>query len=209
MSLSPRAPTVSTDADAIGEGRGGAARHGQAGRGQAAASSSSTKNCRKSSRKRRTCAASSHRNLSNWSTNSRNLFSEGTGLMDNAKAMEGILEEGLTPDEVDGLLGRRTQFQSYRDIDLGPAAGFSTRTASASSCRANIRRQPPISCRCFPALCRQDADEAAGKSRVDIVRRAVDLKNVNPALPRSSRPGCAIWSPNGGGKAEHRFGQGC
>ena len=41
------------------------------------------------------------------------LFSEGAGLMDNAKAMEGILEEGLTPDEVDGLLGRRTQFESY------------------------------------------------------------------------------------------------
>src|SRR6476660_8017516 len=30
------------------------------------------------------------------------LFSEGTGLMDNAKAIEDILEEGLTPDEVDG-----------------------------------------------------------------------------------------------------------
>ena len=31
------------------------------------------------------------------------LFTEGAGLMDNAKMMEGILEEGLTPDEVDGL----------------------------------------------------------------------------------------------------------
>ncbi len=41
------------------------------------------------------------------------LFSEGAGLMDNAKAMEGILEEGLTPDEVDGLLGRRAQFENY------------------------------------------------------------------------------------------------
>jgi flagellar motor switch protein FliG len=47
------------------------------------------------------------------------LFSEGTGLMDNAKAMEGILEEGLTPDEVDGLLGRRAQFQGLRDERLG------------------------------------------------------------------------------------------
>lgn len=41
------------------------------------------------------------------------LFTEGAGLMDNAKAMESILEEGLTPDEVDGLLGRRATFQSY------------------------------------------------------------------------------------------------
>ena len=41
------------------------------------------------------------------------LFTEGTGLMDNAKAIEAILEEGLTPDEVDGLLGRRAAFQAY------------------------------------------------------------------------------------------------
>ena len=33
------------------------------------------------------------------------LFTEGAGLMDNAKAIESILEEGLTPEEVDGLLG--------------------------------------------------------------------------------------------------------
>lgn len=41
------------------------------------------------------------------------LFTEGAGLMDNARAIEGILEEGLTPDEVDGLLGRRTAFTAY------------------------------------------------------------------------------------------------
>ena len=41
------------------------------------------------------------------------LFTEGAGLMDNAKAIEGILEEGLTPDEVDGLLGRRATFAAY------------------------------------------------------------------------------------------------
>jgi flagellar motor switch protein FliG len=41
------------------------------------------------------------------------LFTEGAGLMDNAKAIEAILEEGLTPDEVDSLLGRRTAFQAY------------------------------------------------------------------------------------------------
>lgn len=41
------------------------------------------------------------------------LFTEGTGLMDNARAIESILEEGLTPEEVDGLLGRRAAFQAY------------------------------------------------------------------------------------------------
>ena len=48
------------------------------------------------------------------------LFTEGAGLMDNAKAIEGILEEGLTPDEVDSLLGRRATFleRVYRDLPL-------------------------------------------------------------------------------------------
>ncbi|MGF9693399.1 MULTISPECIES: flagellar motor switch protein FliG [unclassified Rhizobium] len=41
------------------------------------------------------------------------LFTEGAGLMDNARAIESILEEGLTPEEVDGLLGRRTAFQAF------------------------------------------------------------------------------------------------
>lgn len=41
------------------------------------------------------------------------LFTEGAGLMDNAKAIESILEEGLTPEEVDGLLGRGASFQAY------------------------------------------------------------------------------------------------
>lgn len=35
------------------------------------------------------------------------LFTEGTGLMDNAKAIESILEEGLTPEEVDSLRSPR------------------------------------------------------------------------------------------------------
>jgi flagellar motor switch protein FliG len=44
-------------------------------------------------------------------TEFEDLFTEGAGLMDNAKAIEAILEEGLTPDEVDGLLGRRATFE--------------------------------------------------------------------------------------------------
>lgn len=42
------------------------------------------------------------------------LFTEGAGPMDNAKVIEGILEEGLAPDEVDELLGRRSTFQAYQ-----------------------------------------------------------------------------------------------
>jgi hypothetical protein len=91
------------------------------------------------------------------------LFSEGTGLMDNAKAMEGILEEGLTPDEVDGLLGRRTQFESLsrrsvwdRVQDLDPGAGRHV------PCNTSIRKPPPISYPCCPrAVCRQDPDDTA------------------------------------------------
>jgi hypothetical protein len=100
--------------------------------------------------------------LSNWSTNSRNLFSEGTGLMDNAKAMEGILEEGLTPDEVDGLLGRRTQFQSYETSIWDRLAGFRSgpgRQVSAERTSANSRLYRVDAA---DSLCRQDADEAAG-----------------------------------------------
>lgn len=43
------------------------------------------------------------------------LFTEGAGLMDNAKVIESILEAGLTPEEVDSLLGRRMAFQSYEE----------------------------------------------------------------------------------------------
>ncbi|WP_299866020.1 flagellar motor switch protein FliG [uncultured Hoeflea sp.] len=108
------------------------------------------------------------------------LFSEGTGLMDNAKAMEGILEEGLTPDEVDGLLGRRAQFESYettvwerlQDADPGRVGRF-------------LQDEHPQTAAYIVSML---PTEFAGKTlmqipesnRVDIVRRAVDLKNVNP-----------------------------
>lgn len=72
------------------------------------------------------------------------LFTEGAGLMDNAKMMEGILEEGLTPDEVDGLLGRRAAFQAFESTiwdrlqDADPAS-------CRSSCSTSTRRPSPIS----------------------------------------------------------------
>jgi flagellar motor switch protein FliG len=73
------------------------------------------------------------------------LFTEGAGLMDNAKAIESILEEGLTPDEVDSLLGRRTAFQATRTRS-GTASATGIPFSSANSCCANIRRPLPTSC---------------------------------------------------------------
>ena len=108
------------------------------------------------------------------------LFSEGTGLMDNAKAMEGILEEGLTPDEVDGLLGRRTQFQAFetsiwdklQDSDPDRVGKF-LETEHPQTAAYIVSMLPT-------AFAGRTLMKLPEKSRVDIVRRAVDLKNVNP-----------------------------
>lgn len=108
------------------------------------------------------------------------LFSEGTGLMDNAKAMEGILEEGLTPDEVDGLLGRRKQFESYETTvwdrlqDLDPDRVGQFLQSEHPQTAAYIISMLPTG---FASKTLMVLPEP---SRVDIVRRAVDLKNVNP-----------------------------
>lgn len=108
------------------------------------------------------------------------LFSEGTGLMDNAKAIESILEEGLTPEEVDGLLGRRTAFQAYeasiwdrlQDADPAFVGKFLSRehpqtvayilTMLPSAFGAKVLLQLPDS------------------RRADIMNRTVNLKTVSP-----------------------------
>ena len=108
------------------------------------------------------------------------LFSEGAGLMDNAKAMEGILEEGLTPDEVDGLLGRRTQFASYeasiwdrlQDSDPDRVGKFQENEHPQTAAY--------IVSMLLTAFAGRTLMKLPEKVRVDIVRRAVDLKNVNP-----------------------------
>ncbi|MEM5471525.1 flagellar motor switch protein FliG [Hoeflea sp. AS60] len=108
------------------------------------------------------------------------LFSEGAGLMDNAKAMEGILEEGLTPDEVDGLLGRRTQFQAFetsiwdRLQDSDPDRVGKFLQSEHPQTAAYIVSMLPT------AFAGRTLMKLPEKARVDIVRRAVDLKNVNP-----------------------------
>ncbi|MDZ7600160.1 MAG: flagellar motor switch protein FliG [Hoeflea sp.] len=108
------------------------------------------------------------------------LFSEGTGLMDNAKAMEGILEEGLTPDEVDGLLGRRTQFEAYetsvwdrlQDSDPDRVGRFLQNEHPQTAAYIVSMLPAGFAGRTLMRLPEQ--------IRVDIVRRAVELKNVNP-----------------------------
>jgi len=108
------------------------------------------------------------------------LFSEGAGLMDNAKAMESILEEGLTPDEVDGLLGRRAQFQSVSTTvweqlqDAEPAMVSTFLENEHPQTAAYIVSMLPS------AFAGKILMKLPDKTRIDIVHRAVNLKQVNP-----------------------------
>lgn len=108
------------------------------------------------------------------------LFTEGAGLMDNAKAIEAILEEGLTPEEVDGLLGRRTAFQAYeasiwdrlQDADPDFIAQFLMREHPQTV--AYILSMMPSS---FGAKVLMKLPDSR---RADIMNRTVNLKNVSP-----------------------------
>ncbi|OJU01911.1 flagellar motor switch protein FliG [Metarhizobium album] len=108
------------------------------------------------------------------------LFTEGTGLMDNAKAIEDILEEGLTPEEVDGLLGRRTAFQAYessiwdrlQDADPAFVAQFLLREHPQTI--AYILSMIPSSFGAKVLLQLPDS------RRADIMNRTVNLRDVSP-----------------------------
>lgn len=108
------------------------------------------------------------------------LFTEGAGLMDNAKAMESILEEGLTPEEVDNLLGRRATFQSIESTiwdDLGEAdpifvANFLEKEHPQTA--AYILSMVPSS---FGAKVLMELNE---QRRADVINRTVNLKQVSP-----------------------------
>jgi flagellar motor switch protein FliG len=110
------------------------------------------------------------------------LFSEGAGLMDNAKAMEDILEEGLPPDEVDGLLGRRTPFQVYetsiwdrlQEAEPDVIGNFLAREHPQTV--AYIVSMLPSS---FAARTLLQLPE---ERRADIVHRTVNMKEVNPKI---------------------------
>ncbi|AGA05610.1 flagellar motor switch protein FliG [Sinorhizobium meliloti WSM1022] len=108
------------------------------------------------------------------------LFTEGAGLMDNAKAMESILEEGLTPDEVDGLLGRRATFQSYeasiwdRLMDCDPVIIAQLLAREHPQTIAYVLSMMPSSFGAKVLL------QLSDKQRPEILNRAVNIKNVNP-----------------------------
>ncbi|QCI98754.1 flagellar motor switch protein FliG [Agrobacterium larrymoorei] len=108
------------------------------------------------------------------------LFTEGTGLMDNAKAIEAILEEGLTPEEVDGLLGRRATFQAYetsiwdqlQDADPQFIGKFLMREHPQTI--AYILSMLPSSFGAKVLLTIPD------EQRADIMNRTVNMKEVSP-----------------------------
>jgi flagellar motor switch protein FliG len=108
------------------------------------------------------------------------LFTEGTGLMDNAAAIEDILEAGLTPEEVDGLLGRRAAFDNYQaniwdrlgEADPVFVGQFLSREHPQTV--AYILSQMPSSFGAKVLLQLPDS------RRADIMNRAVNMKEVSP-----------------------------
>jgi flagellar motor switch protein FliG len=108
------------------------------------------------------------------------LFSEGTGLMDNARAIESILEEGLTPDEVDGLLGRRATFQAVESSiwdqleNADPAFVGKFLINEHPQTIAYIMSMLPSSAGARVLM------EMPESRRPDILNRTVNLKQVSP-----------------------------
>ncbi len=108
------------------------------------------------------------------------LFTEGTGLMDNAKAIESILDAGLTPEEVDGLLGRRTAFQAYEDSSWDRLQDADP----AFICRYLMREHPQTIAyilsmlpSAFGAKVLLQLPESL---RADVMKRTVNMKDVSP-----------------------------
>jgi flagellar motor switch protein FliG len=108
------------------------------------------------------------------------LFSEGTGLMDNAKAMESILDEGLTPDEVDGLLGRRTTFQA-----LETSIWEKLQESDPSFIGKMLLREHPQTISYMLSMVPSSFGskvlmEIPESRRADILNRTVNMKSVSP-----------------------------
>ncbi|TDH38252.1 flagellar motor switch protein FliG [Pseudohoeflea suaedae] len=108
------------------------------------------------------------------------LFSEGAGLMDNAKAMEGILEEGLTPDEVDGLLGRRTQFQAFEQTIWERLQDSDPDMIGAFLAKEHPQTAAYIVSMLPSAFAGKTLMKLPDEVRATILHRAVNMKNVNP-----------------------------
>ena len=108
------------------------------------------------------------------------LFTEGAGLMDNAKAIEGILEEGLTPDEVDGLLGRRATFQA-----LETSIWDQLENADPAFIAKYLFNEHPQTIAYILSMIPSSAGakvlmQMPDSRRADILNRTVNLKEVSP-----------------------------
>ncbi|MCD2183445.1 flagellar motor switch protein FliG [Rhizobium sp. TRM96647] len=108
------------------------------------------------------------------------LFTEGAGLMDNAKMMEGILEEGLTPDEVDGLLGRRTAFQAYETTIWDRLQDADAIFISQFLLKEHPQTISYILSMMPSAFGAKVLLEVPEERRADIINRTVNLKDVSP-----------------------------
>ena len=107
------------------------------------------------------------------------LFTEGAGLMDNIKVLESILDEGLTPEEVDSLLGRGATFQAYqasvweRLKEADPQVISRLLLCEHPQTSAFVLSKLPSS---FGAKVLLKLPESR---RADILDRAINLKDVN------------------------------
>ncbi|WP_099863955.1 flagellar motor switch protein FliG [Pararhizobium haloflavum] len=110
------------------------------------------------------------------------LFTEGAGLMDNAKAMEGILEEGLPPDEVDGLLGRRTPFQAYEASVWDRLQSAEPEIIGNFLASEHPQTVAYIVSMLPPAFAAKTLFQLPEAKRADIVHRTVNMKQVNPKI---------------------------
>ena len=110
------------------------------------------------------------------------LFTEGAGLMDNAQAMQGILQEGLEPEELEGLLGgKETPLSGNTGIwdrlqDADPAFIGQFLSKEHPQTIAYVVSMLPSA---FAAKILLEVPE---KQRADIVHRAVNMKSVNPKI---------------------------
>ncbi len=110
------------------------------------------------------------------------LFTEGAGLMDNAQAMEGILEEGLPPEEVDGLLGRNretggapmTIWDEIQEIEPAQVGQFLA--GEHPQTIAYVVSKLP------PSFAAKTLIELPKEARANIVHRVVNMKPVNPNI---------------------------
>ena len=110
------------------------------------------------------------------------LFTEGAGLMDNAQAMQGILEEGLPPEEVDGLLGRNREiggsemsiWDQIQEIEPAQIGRF-LNDEHPQTIAYVVSKLPPT----FAA---KTLVELPKELRANIVHRVVNMKPVNPNI---------------------------